>query len=270
MSAPDSIRQRLRQIADDASLLEERSFVARSEAIDELEFVRARLEQVDAALFDRLRQEIRSGPLRGTALLECIRTFVPPLDSPDGRYDHLDTFMTGLLLRHPLPDESPSRENDMVFYQRTPSRVVLELIERAQMTPDDVFYDIGSGLGEVTVLTNLLTEATTKGVEYEPSYCEYARQLVRDLNLRRIEFLNADARNADFSDGTVFFLYTPFVGGMLQEVLHRLRTASSVRRTRIFTYGPCTSEVAQQDWLTPIGPDPLRTDQLAEFALVGV
>jgi hypothetical protein len=152
-------------LADDASLLHEQSFVRRHDAIDRLELeilnaeacdelreirqdavlAKTRLEQVDTALFERLRQEIRSGRLRGTALLRRIRTFVPPMHRADGRYDHLDTFMTELLLDRPLPAESRSREDEMVFYQRTPSRVVLEMMARAQLTKNDVFYDVGSG-----------------------------------------------------------------------------------------------------------------------------
>jgi SAM-dependent methyltransferase len=239
-------------------LLDERSFVARSRALEELEFV-------DAALFARLRQEIRSGRLRGAELLGCIDAFVPPASRSGGGYGFLDAFLTQLLLDRPLPTASKTRDVEMIGYQRTPSTIALELIARASLTADDVFYDIGSGLGEVTVLANLLADATAKGVEYEPAYCEYAGEIASDLNLTRIDFLNADARDADFSDGTVFFMYTPFVGGLLRQVLNHLRASVETRRIRVFTYGPCTPEIAAHGWLTNAGPAPPRADQLAEF-----
>lgn len=228
------------------NLFDERSFMARSEALEALELedafgtatadLRSRLEAIDAALFARLREEIRARHLRGDALRTTIEAFVPPTQTPAGRYDHLDAFLTELLLHRPLPASTKPLEREMVFYQRTPSRIVLELAQHLQ--PHDVFIDIGSGLGEVAVLVNLLTNVRTKAIEYETAYCDYALQLARDLALDNIEFVNEDARTADLSDGTVFFLYTPFTGSMLRKVLARLPS-----RAKVFTYGPCTLEL---------------------------
>jgi Histone methylation protein DOT1 len=254
-------------LIDDARLYDEANFTLRAEAIDFLDLnfaadadaarLRTRLEEIDAALFARLRHDIRTGACRGAELLRVIRGFVPAQATPDGRYDHLDDFLTGLLLDRPLPEAAKPLESGMVFYQRTPSRIALEVI--ARLTPDDVFYDIGSGLGELVVLANLLSGATAKGIEREPAYCEYARALAAALDVTGVELLNVDARDADFSDGTAFFLYTPFTGRMLEQVLDRVQAATSNRAVTIFTYGPCTAEVARQSWLR-------RTHEGHEFA----
>lgn len=244
-------------LIDDARLYDEANFTLRAEALDRLDLLRTRLEAIDAALFARLRDGIRSGACRGAELLRVIRGFVPPQATPDGRYDHLDAFLTGLLLDRPLPEATKALESGMVFYQRTPSRIALDVI--ARLTPADVFYDIGSGLGEVVVLANLLSGAAVKGVEREPAYCEYARALVADLNVTGVEVLNVDARDADYSGGTAFFLYTPFTGGMLEEVLDRVRAATLDCAVTVFTYGPCTAEVGRQPWLR-------RTEKAHEFA----
>ena len=45
----------------------------------------------------------------------------------------------------------------------------------------------------------------------------------QELNLSEVDFINVDAREAEYADGTVFFLYTPFEGKMLLEVLGRLK-----------------------------------------------
>jgi SAM-dependent methyltransferase len=137
----------------------------------------------------------------------------------------------------------------MVYYQPTPARIILELVEKANLTGKDVFYDLGSGLGQVPILVNLLSEAQAKGIEFEPAYCDYARACAAELNLSRVEFINVDARKADYSDGTVFFMYTPFEGSLLQEVLEKLRGESRKRMIKLFTYGPCTPQVSQQSWL---------------------
>jgi SAM-dependent methyltransferase len=153
----------------------------------------------------------------------------------------------------------------MVFYQPTPARIVLELIEKADLTKEDVFYDAGSGLGQVAILVNLLSGVRTKGVELEPAYCDYARRCTRELNLSQVEFMNVDAREADYSDGTVFFMYTPFEGSLLQEVLEKLKGESCKRMIWVYTYGPCTLQVARQSWLERVDRNGDCMHKLAMF-----
>jgi SAM-dependent methyltransferase len=158
-------------------------------------------------------------------------------------------FINGLLLIRVVSVETKAKEPEMVYYQQTPARIIFELVEKARLTGEDVFYDLGSGLGQVPILVNLLSGATAKGIEFEPAYCDYARGCAADLNLSRVEFINADARTADYSEGTIFFMYTPFEGRILQEVLEKLRGESRRRWIRLFTYGPCTPQVSRQSWL---------------------
>jgi precorrin-6B methylase 2 len=153
----------------------------------------------------------------------------------------------------------------MVQYQPTPARVILELVEKSRLTSVDIFCDVGSGLGRVPILVNLLSGAAARGIEVQPAYCDYARACAAELNLPRVEFTNADARTADLSEGTVFYLYTPFTGGMLQEVLTRLQDAAHGRMIRLFTYGPCTPHVAGQGWLKHVGRRADHLDELAAF-----
>ena len=146
----------------------------------------------------------------------------------------------------------------MVFYQPTPARVILQLVEEAEVTEQDVFYDLGSGLGRVPILVHLLSGSMARGIEFEPAFVAYAERCARALNVQA-EFVNADARDADYADGSVFFLYTPCRGRMLQEVISRLKAVSREREIRVCTYGPCTEEVARKDWLTRVnrgGPSP--------------
>jgi hypothetical protein len=80
-----------------------------------------------------------------------------------------------------------------------------------------------------------------------------------------VEVLNADARAADYSQGTVFFMYTPFEGRILEDVLEKLRMDSQGRRIRLFTYGPCTRQVSGQSWLRRIDQNGDSIFKLAEF-----
>jgi hypothetical protein len=81
------------------------------------------------------------------------------------------------------------------------------------------------------------------------------------VNAGDVEFIALDAREAALSDGNVFFLYTPFRGALLQEVLEKLRAIAARRPIRVCSFGPCTPELAQTSWLT------LRTGSLSAEAL---
>jgi hypothetical protein len=217
------------------------------------ERVKRRLEAINEALFQQLRADIRAGHCTGPELKRRIDQYVgwrsPDADQADIGYDSLDLFINGLLLTGEAPGEAKDRGPEMVFYQPTPARIIVELIEKTDMGGDDIFYDLGSGLGQVSILVNLLSGARTKGVEVEPAYCDYARRCAAELNLSRVEFINRDAREVNYADGTLFFMYTPFEGRLLQEVLENLERESRKRTIRVCTYGPCTSKVSGQSWL---------------------
>ena len=228
------------------------------------------LEELNRSYFAMLRQEIRACAGAGIppkGLLEShvgnIRRDAVPHDKAG--YDVLDAFVAGLLLYNPFPVETNKPEPEMIAYQPTPARIIFELIETAQFTTSDVFYDLGSGLGQVPILVNLFSGAKAVGVEFEPAYFEYASACAADLNLPRVSFDNLDARKAAYSDGTAFFMYTPFVGGMLDAVLELLRSETRGRSIRLFTYGPCTPQVCRQVWLRQTSRNGLDPYALAGF-----
>lgn len=276
--ASDEIELDIETIEQNGALYAEANFDSRVEALDHIEFhlieriegllrtthapekllalkrraesIKQRLEAADDALFQRLRADIRLG----AALKDLIDDYAGrdargrrPHDAMG--YDTLDLFINGLLLIEAIPTETKTREPEMVYYQQTPARIILDLVEKARLRPGDVFFDLGSGLGHVPILVNLLSGAATRGIEFEPAYCDYASRCAADLNLSHVTFIHADARSADYAEGTVFFMYTPFVGRILQDVLEKLRGEAGRKKISLFTYGPCTSDVSRQSWL---------------------
>lgn len=292
------IRSSVEAIESDAALYQETSFSARRQALDFLEFhvvdrieglllrhgcsgplvdlrtyaetVRARVDAVDERLFRRLRDDIASGHCTTAELWRriagCRRTTTGGgSDSGEG-YDELDALVDGLLFTEVAPEGASERDPEMVDYQPTPARVVVQMVEGADFRPDDVFFDIGSGLGHVPILVHLLSGVRTKGVEIEFAYCEYARRRARELNLSQVQFIHADAREADYSDGTFFFLYTPFEGKILDRVMERLGQESRRRKIRLCTYGPCSRQADRQRWLERLHHNSHLPNQLAVFA----
>lgn len=209
--------------------------------------------------FKKLRATIRKEGLTGASLKALVKEYVgfeADNDHHDGPcYDNLDIFINGLFYSKAIPQQTKDLEPEMVYYQKTPARVVFELIEPAHFTEEDVFVDIGSGLGQVALLVHLLAGIAARGIEFEPAFCDYARACATELHLSHVTFINGDARQADYSGGTVFFMFTPFRGAILREVLELLRKEALRRRIKMITYGPCTTEVAGQSWLERLTPE---------------
>ncbi len=226
----------------------------------------ARLEAANSRLFEGIRRDVRSG-VGGRRLLELSERHrgvpgapVPP-DGDD--YDHLDVLVGGVLRLDAPGDGVVELPAEMVPYQPTPARHVFEMIRRIRPGEEDVFMDLGSGLGHVALLVSICTEARCVGIELEARLVDSARHCTEALGLRGVDFLTQDARDADLSGGTIFYLYTPFRGAILRSVLDSLRSEALDRAIRVCTLGPCTPVVAEEDWLSPTGV--LRTDRVAVF-----
>ena len=65
-----------------------------------------------------------------------------------------------------------------------------------------------------------------RGIEIQPALVERARRVSTELRLD-VSYIQADARHADLADGTVFFLYVPFTGSVLRDVLRNLRRVAT-------------------------------------------
>lgn len=226
--------------------------------------LRRRLGKANVGVLRELRRQIQSGRSTPRELQRMLASLAGPLGASD-HYDTLDLLVGGLMRAGALGAERVVREPEMVFYQPTPARAILHLVERAGLGPEDLLYDLGSGLGHVVILVALLSGARARGIELEPAYIEYARRCARRLNVQGIEFIQADAREASLADGTVYFMYTPFRGALLQQVLGRLEAQARVRPIRVCTYGPCTSEVAAAPWLKLPGTHTLSEHEVAIF-----
>jgi len=219
--------------------------------------LQARLEAVNTVLYESIRSEIVRGAPPQTLPL-WIQASAPRVETAPGLgYDHRDEVVSGILqIREPSePRLHPVPE--MVFYQPTPVRHILHLIRASALSKSDVFVDLGSGLGHVALLTSMLTGARSFGIEVEAAYLASAQECAQSLRLSRVRFIREDARAADLSSGTVFYLYSPFTGSILADVLGRLRKESTSRPIKICALGPCTCTLAKQSWLKPIAlPDP--------------
>jgi hypothetical protein len=225
-----------------------------------------RLEAVNCDLYQSIRYEIQRGA-RPDALLQCVHSAtgiagVVGLAHGIG-YDYLDELIIGVLQFEEPNAGHVQRGPEMVFYQPTPARHIFSLIGITALTSTDVLVDLGSGMGHVPLLVAICTRASSIGIELEGAYVACARRSAQKLNLNKVTFVRQDARAADLSSGTVFYLYTPFTGSILRVVLSLLRREAANRQIRICTFGPCTTVVAGERWLEAATTP--GTDRIAVF-----
>jgi len=219
--------------------------------------LRCRLEIANTAIYRSIRHQILQGD-PPSQLLRWIQLCSNERGTPEPGlgYDDLDELISGVLqLRG--PDNVHQPEPEMVFYQPTPARHILRMIQISGLSESDTLIDLGSGLGHVPILASILTCARSLGIEAEPAYVASAQECARHMHVRRVTFLQQNARDADLSAGTVFYLYTPFTGDTLKTVLSKLQKESANRAITVCTLGPCTLFVAMEPWLRANAmPDP--------------
>jgi hypothetical protein len=253
--APAQLRQRIELLDEldahfggdtDATLLLPSTDAA---LLERAATLRRRVETANYEVCGRIREDIRQG------IPDSLRTWInlcssaPDDAAPGLGYDHLDELIAGVLQIRDPEDEVAHPGPEQVFYQPTPIRHALVMFDRSGLSAADVLVDFGSGLGQLSIVASILTGARALGIELEHAYVERASECARNLRLDSVTFLQADAREADLSSGTVFHLYTPFTGSILRTVLNRLEQESQNRPITICTLGPCAGAVAQETWL---------------------
>ncbi|MGA9668682.1 MAG: class I SAM-dependent methyltransferase [Terracidiphilus sp.] len=258
LDEPDRLRQRIEALdlleawlmPDESARLIDPRISQRVKAICE------RLEAVNLRLYQAIRGKIQRGAGRNI-LLPYLSEHGSDrasggLVNEEG-YDYLDELIGGVLQLQEPGVEAAHLEKEMVPYQPTPARHIFDMFSRAGLTEEDVLVDLGSGLGHVPLLTSICTNARCIGIELEAAYVDCARRCAQELNLPNVAFIVQDVRAANLSDGTVFYLYTPFTGAILHEILESLRREAMRRKIRICTLGPCTPTVAAEPWLEAHG-----------------
>ena len=150
-----------------------------------------------------------------------------------------------------LPEDDPLLPRGCVPYLPCPVATVLEAVQQAAVTSDDVFVDVGAGLGRAVVLTHLLTGAGGIGLEIQPGLVQAARGRAAWLNLSRVRFVEGDAVDLIrfITIGTVFFLYCPFGPDRLQRVLDDLEHIARTRPIRVCCVG---LPPLDRPWLAPV------------------
>jgi SAM-dependent methyltransferase len=150
--------------------------------------------------------------LRGEQLLQAILE-VPIVDR--------DAWIDVLLELGELPEDAKELPREAVPYLPCGVAEILAMVRELPLRASDRIVDLGSGLGRVVLLAHLLTGARAHGIELQPQLVDRARALSAARGLEGVTFEAGDASGRSL-EGTVFFLYAPFSGQMLERALEEL------------------------------------------------
>jgi len=103
------------------------------------------------------------------------------------------------------PDDTTDKD---VPYVPTTQSVVTRMLEVADVSEDDVVYDLGSGDGRIPITAAEQFGARGFGVEIDSNLVEKSRANAREAGVEdRVRFRQGDMFNTDLSDATVVALY---------------------------------------------------------------
>ena len=129
-----------------------------------------------------------------------------------------DSLDTPLLTSPALPTATDTAMQAEVPFVRTPKAVVVRMLELANVGPDDVLYDLGSGDGRIPITAARRFGARGVGIEIRADLVQKARTRAEMAGVTdQVEFRQGDLFKADFSEATVVTLY------LLPDVNTRLR-----------------------------------------------
>ncbi|HEY6966061.1 MAG TPA: class I SAM-dependent methyltransferase [Burkholderiales bacterium] len=95
-----------------------------------------------------------------------------------------------------------------VIWVPTPDEVVDRMLTMAQVTKDDVVYDLGAGNGKIAIAAAKKFGARATGIEYNPDMAKHAQGNVVAAGVQdKARILQGDIFATNFSEATVVTMY---------------------------------------------------------------
>lgn len=121
------------------------------------------------------------------------------------------------------------------------STFLLELFDPIQITSKTVFYDLGSGYGNIILYGAIkYPEAQFKGIEILQERHQVCAELIEKEQIPNAEAICGDILKTDVSDGDVFYLYNPLFDFQYEELLKKLHQISLTKSIVIIAESRCS------------------------------
>jgi hypothetical protein len=149
-----------------------------------------------------------------------------------------------------------------LHYEPTPYSDIFRLLRRVRLSKEDVFTDIGSGMGRAVFAASWMGARRSVGIEIVSNLCAKAIQNHRNSRLagRDIEFVCANALDYHDWTSTVLFMFHPFGKDTLKLVLDDIfceRQKRKLPALRFIYLNPAYDGVLEEaGWLRCIGRVP--------------
>ena len=191
---------------------------------------------------------VRARLVEGLLTPEAFRAALVDVPEPER-----DAWVDRLLGIGEVPEDEADLPRGCVPYLPCPVATVLDAVHQAAVTSEDVFVDVGAGLGRTMALAHLLTGAGCIGLEVQPGLARAGRARAARLKLTaRLGYVEGDAAESlrFMTKGTVFFLYCPFGGERLRRAFDDLEVIARTRAIRV-----CCVDMppVELPWLVPLG-----------------
>jgi Methyltransferase domain len=105
-----------------------------------------------------------------------------------------------------------------VMWLPTPKELVDKMLDMAQVTANDLLFDLGAGDGVIAITAAQQRGARAVGIEYNPKLAAYAQTKVVEAGVQdKVRVVQGDIFETDFSQATVVTMY------LLPEINYQLR-----------------------------------------------
>jgi SAM-dependent methyltransferase len=117
-----------------------------------------------------------------------------------------------------------------VIWVPTPDEVVDRMLRMAQVTPNDLVYDLGAGDGKIAIAAAKKFGARSIGIEYNPDMAKHAQGNVEKAGVAgKARIVNGDIFATDFSQATVVTMYLlPALNMKLRPTILSMRPGTRV------------------------------------------
>ncbi|MDX1388002.1 MAG: methyltransferase domain-containing protein [Acidobacteriota bacterium] len=95
-----------------------------------------------------------------------------------------------------------------VPFLESPEYIVEAMLDLAEVTADDIVYDLGSGDGRIVIAAAATRNATAVGIESDPELIELSNKMAHEAGVTEsVRFIEGDFFETDFSEATVVAIY---------------------------------------------------------------
>lgn len=175
----------------------------------------------------------------------------------------LTFFLNGCSTTTPVvPEYKPTlaQQGKDVIWMPTPTDLAERMLKIANVTKNDLVYDLGAGDGKIAILAAKQFNATAIGIEFNPDMAEYARKNVQLAGVsNKVSIITGDIFKEDFSKATVVTLYLlPGLNIRLRPTILEMKPGTRVV-SNTFTMGNWTADQTVQSdtghmgylWIVP-------------------